>query len=252
MPIHGRCEHQLRRPAQRSFRNSARSKQFPFRRWRLRGYRLNGTAISSFGHFCAEVPKSLHIGAYPRVFARDLSSFPDHESPANGPDLGPKLPDDLANCHAEDRGFESLQPLRFESPASGLLAFPVGKSNHPRISPPFWALVPKMTPMRGDFGRFPPRFRRTAELRSARRHEKSAPTRWSAAGPAPKTRFDASKRTRRCPHRGGTKVNFGALPRGGCRGDRILLVKRPISALRSRNGRYIRRVKSTTNTESEV
>jgi hypothetical protein len=30
--------------------------------------RLNQTATSDFGHFCAEVPKSLHIGAYPRVF----------------------------------------------------------------------------------------------------------------------------------------------------------------------------------------
>jgi hypothetical protein len=25
-----------------------------------------------------------------------------------------------------------------------------GKSNHPLISPPFWALVPKLTPMRSD------------------------------------------------------------------------------------------------------
>jgi hypothetical protein len=27
---------------------------------------------------------------------------------------------------------------------------PEAKWNHPRISPPFWALVPKMTRMRGD------------------------------------------------------------------------------------------------------
>lgn len=27
----------------------------------------NGTALGDLGHFCAEVPKSLHIGAYPRV-----------------------------------------------------------------------------------------------------------------------------------------------------------------------------------------
>jgi hypothetical protein len=26
---------------------------------------LNQTAIFNFGHFCAEVPKSLHIGSYP-------------------------------------------------------------------------------------------------------------------------------------------------------------------------------------------
>lgn len=28
----------------------------------------NGTAPSRFGHFCAEVPKSLHIGAHPHAF----------------------------------------------------------------------------------------------------------------------------------------------------------------------------------------
>ena len=28
----------------------------------------NGTAPSRFGHFCAEVPKSLHIRAYPHAF----------------------------------------------------------------------------------------------------------------------------------------------------------------------------------------
>jgi hypothetical protein len=35
----------------------------------------NETATSSFGHFCAEVPKSLHIGAYPHAFAWDVLSF---------------------------------------------------------------------------------------------------------------------------------------------------------------------------------
>ena len=34
-------------------------------------------------------------------------------------------------CHAEGRGFESLQPLRFESPALGQVGLPGGKSNHP-------------------------------------------------------------------------------------------------------------------------
>jgi hypothetical protein len=45
---------------------------------------------------------------------------------------------------------------------------PETKWNHPRVSPPFWALVPKMGWMRGDWRRFrpiPPRFRRAAELR---------------------------------------------------------------------------------------
>jgi hypothetical protein len=30
--------------------------------------RVNGTAIADLGHSCAEVPKSPHIAAYPRVF----------------------------------------------------------------------------------------------------------------------------------------------------------------------------------------
>jgi hypothetical protein len=46
------------------------------------------------------------------------------------------------NCHAEGREFESLQPLRFESPAHGHFATRRGNWNHPRISPPFEALVP--------------------------------------------------------------------------------------------------------------
>jgi hypothetical protein len=30
--------------------------------------KANQTGRRDFGHFCAEVPKSLHIGAHPRVF----------------------------------------------------------------------------------------------------------------------------------------------------------------------------------------
>jgi hypothetical protein len=33
-----------------------------------RSLEANQTGLRDFGHFCAEVPKSLHIGAYPRVF----------------------------------------------------------------------------------------------------------------------------------------------------------------------------------------
>ncbi len=36
-------------------------------------------------------------------------------------------------------------PLHF-----GQSALAGGISNHPRISPPFWALMPEMTRMRGD------------------------------------------------------------------------------------------------------
>jgi hypothetical protein len=34
----------------------------------LCGGNVNQTATSDFGHFRAEVPKSLHIGAHPHVF----------------------------------------------------------------------------------------------------------------------------------------------------------------------------------------
>jgi hypothetical protein len=47
------------------------------------GHRWNQTVTSDFGHFCAEVPKSLHIGAYPRVFA-DRSRLPRrYKTPAS-------------------------------------------------------------------------------------------------------------------------------------------------------------------------
>jgi hypothetical protein len=81
---------------------------------------------------------------------RDLA---DHESPANGLIKGPSSPDDLANCHAEGRGFESHQPL-FANPlhvgGSGSARVAEIKWNHRRIAPPFWALVPEMAQMRGD------------------------------------------------------------------------------------------------------
>jgi hypothetical protein len=96
------------------------------------------------------VPDSLHIHAYPFISALNIPDFVNHESPANGPIKDRRLPDDLANCHAEGRGFESHQPLRFDSPALRQVGLPGGKSNHPRISPPFWALLGRfiVTPCR--------------------------------------------------------------------------------------------------------
>jgi hypothetical protein len=54
-----------------------------------------------------------------------------------------------AACHAEGRGFESHQPLTFESPAHRQVGSPGGKSNHPRISPSILGTSAQMTPMRG-------------------------------------------------------------------------------------------------------
>ena len=54
-------------------------------------------------------------------------------------------------CHAEGRGFESLQPLFRECLHVGGLGLAMAaetRSNHPRISPPFQALVPEMPWMR--------------------------------------------------------------------------------------------------------
>jgi hypothetical protein len=73
------------------------------------------TATSNFRHSWPEVPKSLHIGAHPRVLLIVGRLLRHHETPASGhircsPGLG-----DGPNCHAEGRGFESLQPLRTRS-----------------------------------------------------------------------------------------------------------------------------------------
>jgi hypothetical protein len=57
---------------------------------------------------------------------RDLA---DHESPANGLIKGRSSPDDLANCHAEGRGFESHQPLFRECPAHGRAWFDARAQN---------------------------------------------------------------------------------------------------------------------------
>jgi hypothetical protein len=104
----------------------------------------NQTAPSSFGHFCDEVPKSLHISAYPRVFLREVPVSFINESPANGHYLGRELVDELSNCHAEGRGFESLQPLFENALHLGGLVRRVSPQNQlepPRISPLFQALL---------------------------------------------------------------------------------------------------------------
>jgi len=75
--------------------------------------RRNEAATPGFGHFLAEVPKSLHIGAYcwlrPSAVLLRNRCKQQHSLPA-GLEDGP-------NCHAEGRKFESLQPLSRDCPA---------------------------------------------------------------------------------------------------------------------------------------
>jgi hypothetical protein len=44
----------------------------------------NQTSLRDFGHFCAEVPKSLHIGAHPRVFSMRGRLPRGHKTPTIG------------------------------------------------------------------------------------------------------------------------------------------------------------------------
>lgn len=109
-----------------------------------REHGATGTGPRDFRHFWREVPDSLHIYAYPFISALNIHDLADDESPANGLIKDQSSRDDLPNCHAEGRGFESLQPLRRESHACGRVDFGAGcrnQSNHPRISPIFQALM---------------------------------------------------------------------------------------------------------------
>jgi hypothetical protein len=62
------------------------------------------------------VPDSLHINAYPFISALNIHDLANHESPAKRLIKDRSSLDDLTNCHAEGRGFESLQPLPIAEP----------------------------------------------------------------------------------------------------------------------------------------
>jgi hypothetical protein len=64
-----------------------------------------------FGHFFAEVPESLHIGANRCISLAGPRPPGTTEVAANRHNEAAADFGDLANCHAEGRGFESLQPL---------------------------------------------------------------------------------------------------------------------------------------------
>ena len=118
-----------------------------------RGPEGNQTALLDFRHSGRGVPETLLIGAYLRIFGQDERGLVNCKSPANEVDLGLQRIRDLPNCHAEGRGFESHQPLFanvLHVGGSGSAMAAETRSNHPRISPPFQALVPGMPWMRAD------------------------------------------------------------------------------------------------------
>jgi hypothetical protein len=82
------------------------------------------TGPASFGHFSREVPDSLHIRAYRCLFLRGEPARLSSKIPAKRRSRRAWPANDLANCHAEGRGFESLQPLpiaeRDEPPMGGV------------------------------------------------------------------------------------------------------------------------------------
>jgi uncharacterized protein (DUF433 family) len=57
------------------------------------------------------VPETLHIGAYLCVSTAESVDRVTRKSPANRRVLVLHSPDGWPDCHAEGRGFESLQPL---------------------------------------------------------------------------------------------------------------------------------------------
>jgi hypothetical protein len=113
----------------------------------------NETATSNFGHSSARVPEWLHIGAYPHAFAHCSHLGLRYETPAtehircrSGLEVGLIAMQKVVGSNPISRFFRNALHVGDLGPA--LLV--ETKSNHPRISPPFWALAPKMTRMRGD------------------------------------------------------------------------------------------------------
>jgi hypothetical protein len=90
----------------------------------------NQTAISDFGHFCAEVPKSLHIGAYPRVLLIEGGLPRCYESPASG---------DIRCPLVSETGVIAMQKVEGSNPISRFASIPLhfGRLAFPgKIKPP--------------------------------------------------------------------------------------------------------------------
>jgi hypothetical protein len=73
-----------------------------------------------FGHFRPEVPETLHVGAYPRIFTLATRGIINLESPANWLDRGLPGAVDRRNCHAEGPEFESQSPFRERRRSTGV------------------------------------------------------------------------------------------------------------------------------------
>ncbi len=95
------------------------------------------------GTHAYECPKrriSPHVSAY----SLSALSAASARSPCKSPHSRSAASGARPNCHAEGRGFESLQPLHAKARSGAGFrrsGSPNGKSNHPRISPSFEALV---------------------------------------------------------------------------------------------------------------
>ena len=105
-----------------------------------------GTALHDFGHFLPGVPETPHIGAHPRALATAGAGWVVCNSPANW--LVPARKSPEAGVIAMQKVVGSNPISRFERDLALGRDFVVrqkanGKSNHSRISPPFWAVVPK-------------------------------------------------------------------------------------------------------------
>jgi hypothetical protein len=122
--------------------------------------------------FRALVRTSARMAAYRRISARifDHGRLQRHrEIPANEP----------IRCQlASETGLIAMQKVEGSNPFSRFFVNPLQmatlafgenreiQSNRPLLRPPFWARVPKMTPIRGEWRRFrpiPPRFRAAPE-----------------------------------------------------------------------------------------
>jgi hypothetical protein len=122
------------------------------------------TATSSFGHFCAEVPKSLRIGAYPRISLIDASCGTYYETPASC---------DIRGGRLSEIGVIAMQKVEGSSPFSRFASNPLQTGHSPLAREiettlfhrhhfghqfPKWR---RCAAFGGDYGRFrlPERFR---------------------------------------------------------------------------------------------
>jgi hypothetical protein len=118
----------------------------------------NETATSNFGHSRARVPEWLHIGAYPHAFLIAGRLQRRYETPVTGHIR--HRPESAMGLIAMQKVVGSNPISRFFANALHVGGFgsawePETKSNHPRISPLFQALIRTSARNRPDARRLP-------------------------------------------------------------------------------------------------